>query len=257
MKSLFVTFSIVLALFSCDEKDKKNSSTDLLIAKTDTLKTNEAPSVPITKILVLGKFDYKTDSTFTKVSAQHSAKTLYLNKSVYTAFLDMYNAAKKDGVELHILSGTRNFNEQKAIWERKWNTYSNLEPLKRAQKILEYSSMPSSSRHHWGTDLDLNSLSNSYFSSGKGKTIYDWLNANANQFGFYQVYTTKDNGRTGYNLEKWHWSYLPLAHHYLKFYNSNITIEDISDFKGFDTAKELHIIEDYVNGISIKAKDYN
>ncbi|WP_179349376.1 M15 family metallopeptidase [Winogradskyella pacifica] len=257
MKSLIATFSIVLALFSCNEKNKKISSIELITTQTDTLRTIETPKIIITKALVLGQFDYKTDSTFSKVSAQHSAKTLYLNKTVYTAFLDMYEAAKKDGVVLHILSGTRNFYEQKAIWERKWNSYSNLEPLKRAQKILEYSSMPSSSRHHWGTDLDLNSLSNSYFSTGNGKAIYDWLNANANHFGFYQVYTTKDNSRTGYNLEKWHWSYLPLADPYLKFYNSNITIEDIANFKGSETAKELHIIEDYVNGISKRAKDYN
>ncbi|WP_458626129.1 M15 family metallopeptidase [Winogradskyella sp. PC D3.3] len=267
MKSLLTTFSIILVLLSCNANDKKISSTEIDTtkidttkidtAKIDTLKTIKAPFKDINKALVLGKFDYKTDTMFTKVNPEHSAKTIYLNKAVYKAFLDMNEAAKQNGITLQIVSGTRNFVEQKAIWERKWNAYSNLKPLQRAQKILEYSSMPSTSRHHWGTDLDLNSLSNSYFSTGKGKAIYDWLSANANDFGFYQVYTSKDNGRTGYNLEKWHWSYLPLANHYLNYYNSNITIADITDFKGFEIAKDLNVINDYVNGISQKAKNYN
>ncbi|WP_282032651.1 M15 family metallopeptidase [Winogradskyella eximia] len=256
MKSFFAAFSMVFIVLSCNMKEKKTSTAEVIRIKKDTTITIEKPKLHITKTLVLGKFDYKIDSTFIKVNAAHSTKTLYLNTEVYDAFLKMHEAAKIDGIDLIILSGTRNFNEQKAIWERKWSKYNSLNPLDRAYKILEYSSMPSTSRHHWGTDLDLNSLSNSYFSSGKGKAIYDWLNANANNFGFYQVYTNKDNGRTGYNLEKWHWSYLPLASPYLEFYNHNITDKDIDGFEGSNLAKDLDIIESYVNGISRKAKDY-
>ncbi|MBK8672515.1 MAG: D-alanyl-D-alanine carboxypeptidase family protein [Bacteroidetes bacterium] len=29
--------------------------------------------------------------------------------------------------------------------------------------------MPGSSRHHWGTEVDINALSNAYFSTGEGK----------------------------------------------------------------------------------------
>ena len=81
----------------------------------------------------------------------------------------MQRAALYDTIQLIIVSGTRNFKEQKAIWNRKWNRYNNLKSIDRIKKILEYSSMPSTSRHHWGTDLDLNNLNNSYFTSGKGK----------------------------------------------------------------------------------------
>ncbi|WP_400078483.1 M15 family metallopeptidase [Winogradskyella sp. R77965] len=255
MKSFLAVFSIILFVLSCNLKNKKINTSENNLIQIDTIKPEENLNKAITKVFVLGKFEYRVDTTFTKVNSEHSAKTLYLKKEVYSAFLDMLNAAKQDGIVLKILSGTRNYKEQKAIWERKWNMYNNLKPLERAQKILEYSSMPSSSRHHWGTDLDLNSLSNSYFSSGNGKTVYDWLNANANDFGFYQVYTQKDSGRTGYNLEKWHWSYLPLASKYLEFYNDNITYKDINGFIGSELAIDLNIIEDYVNGISNKAKE--
>jgi len=68
------------------------------------------------------------------------------------------------------------------------------------------------SRHHWGTDIDLNSFNNKYFESGKGKKIYDWLTSNASSFGFCQPYTPKGDHRPhGYNEEKWHWSYQPVS----------------------------------------------
>lgn len=256
MKLLLATFSIILLVFSCNFEAKKMNSAKVLKTQTDTIKTIKKPNISITKQIVLGKFDYKTNSTFIKVNSEYSAKTLYLNKEVYSAFLKMHKAAATDGIDLNILSGTRNFKEQKAIWERKWYTYSNLEPLERAKKILEFSSMPSTSRHHWGTDMDLNSLSNSYFSTGKGLKEYQWLTKNANDFGFYQVYTEKNSLRTGYNLEKWHWSYLPLASQYLEFYNNRIVNDDINNFMGQEEASKLRVINDYVNGISQKAKDY-
>ncbi|MFM9004881.1 MAG: D-alanyl-D-alanine carboxypeptidase family protein [Flavobacteriales bacterium] len=45
---------------------------------------------------------------------------------------------------------------------------------------MKFSSMPGTSRHHWGTDIDLNSVEPSYFLSGKGLLIYQWLSAHRN-----------------------------------------------------------------------------
>jgi len=257
MKQLVLLFFLGGLISGCKNKAKETIHSGTSDIKEDTIDVIDKDTLNISKHLVLGKFDYKTDSTFTKVNPEHSSKTIYLSNDAYNAFLKMHDAAKKDGISLTIISGTRNFYEQKAIWERKWIKYKSLNPKERALKILEYSSMPSSSRHHWGTDIDLNSLNNSYFNSGKGLKEYQWLATYANTFGFYQVYTDKSNGRTGYHLEKWHWSYLPLASKYLAFYNANISEKDISGFKGSEFALQLRIIEDYVNGISKKAINYN
>jgi LAS superfamily LD-carboxypeptidase LdcB len=256
MKSILATFSFITMLFSCNFSDKKISQIEIKKTSTDTILTIKEPLPKITKAFVLGKFNYKSDSTFIKLNPQHTTKDIYLNIEVADALLDMLEAAKADGIKFKILSGTRNFEEQKIIWERKWRTYNNLIPLDRAKKILTYSSMPSTSRHHWGTDIDLNSLNNSYFNSGEGKLEYNWLLNNAHTYGFYQVYTNKESGRTGYNLEKWHWSYMPLANQYLTYYNENITIQDLNGFKGSELAKELNIIDNYVNGISETIKTY-
>jgi len=209
---------------------------------------------PITKDFVLGKFNFKTDPCFVKVAPELSNKTIYLQAEVYDAYIKMNALAQQDGIAFKIISGTRNFTYQKSIWDRKWNNYADLAPIERAQKILRYSSMPSTSRHHWGTDVDLNQLTNSYFESGQGLKEYKWLVKNANAFGFYQVYTSKADGRTGYNEEKWHWSYIPLACQYLEFYNTTITEADISGFEGSEFASELNMITHFVNGISNDAK---
>lgn len=241
--------------FSCDKKSEKTTS-QVMIEVTDSTLTQKPPPQNISKDIVLGKFDYRKDSTFVLVDKKYTTKDIYLKRATYEAFLKMVEAAEKKGISFKIISGTRNYFEQKTIWERKWQKYTALEPLERAKKILEYSSMPSSSRHHWGTDIDLNSLNNSYFNNGKGLAEYNWLVANAHRFGFYQVYTDKSTGRTGYNLEKWHWSYLPIASQYLAYYNNTITNDDIKGFLGSELSEKLHIIEDYVNGISEQAKNY-
>lgn len=250
---IFAALSLCLCFWSCNKKPNLVTvASKVTVEKKDTTK----PKLTLTKKFILGKFDYKTDTTFVKVDAQYSSKTIYLKKEAYLAFLKMHSEALDNNIDLKIVSGTRNFDEQKRIWEQKWKKYNTLKPKARVLKILEYSSMPSTSRHHWGTDIDLISLSNSYFETGRGLKTYNWLVENANRFGFYQVYTNKSNGRTGYNLERWHWSYMPLAKSYLTFYNSSITLSDISGFLGSEYAKEAAVIKNYVNGISVKAKNY-
>lgn len=207
-------------------------------------------SKDISKSLLLGKLDYNENVDFVKVNDDHASKTTFLNKEVYDAFLKMYEKASSDGIELKIISGARNFEHQKAIWERKWQRLADIDPHSRTQQILEFSSMPSTSRHHWGTDIDLNNLENSYFESGQGKKEYDWLVKHAPEFGFYQVYTSKNSGRTGYSEEKWHWSYLPLANRYLQAYNSVVSYDDIEGFEGAFLAEEYKMISHYVNGVS-------
>lgn len=200
---------------------------------------------------LLGKFDYRKDSDFIAVESKYCSKPMYLQKEAFQKFKEMHDAAKKDGVTLIIISGTRNFIEQKGIWEGKWVKFiTSMDSLSAAKKILLYSSMPSTSRHHWGTDIDINSLNNNYFTSGKGLKEYEWLKKNASKFGFCQVYTDKTTSkRTGYEMEKWHWSYLPIAKTYLKKYNEIITYKDINGFTGSYLAPKLRAIEDYVNGI--------
>ncbi|MFT4778492.1 MAG: LAS superfamily LD-carboxypeptidase LdcB [Flavobacteriales bacterium] len=201
---------------------------------------------------LLGQFDQIKHPDFVLIENTHTSKDgIYLRKEAYSQFKLMADAAQKEGLNLQIISATRNFNYQKGIWERKWerSKYMGWDAFKKADDILNYSSMPGSSRHHWGTDIDLNSLNNDFFASGDGLKLYEWLSVNGPTFGFYQVYTSKEAGRTGYNEEKWHWSYLPLAKGYLIAFNELVHPENINGFKGSTLVDTLQIIPNYVNGI--------
>lgn len=211
---------------------------------------------------LLGHINPANDTSFSRVATPYADQDgLYLLDEVYDAFVEMHNAAKKDGIALVIISATRNFDSQKEIWERKWTGARLVEgqdlaktvpdPVERARVILRYSSMPGTSRHHWGTDIDINSVENGYFESGVGSKVFEWLTANADDFGFRQTYTPKGEARPyGYEEEPWHWSYCPIAGRYLRQYLEKVTYDDISGFDGSDTAAEIDVIAHYVLGIN-------
>jgi zinc D-Ala-D-Ala carboxypeptidase len=216
------------------------------------------------KDYLLGKFEPASHDSFVKLEKRWSAGSAvngYLRKEAYEAFVKMATAARLENVKLVIISATRNFDRQKTIWENKWNGKVTVggvnlttltDPSHRARQILLYSSMPGTSRHHWGTDIDLNALEESYFQSGEGKKVYQWLQKNAATYGFCQPYTSKNQGRTGYEEEKWHWSYLPLSVDLLKRYNAIIQSDDIQGFLGSETAAKVEVIKNYVNGVACK-----
>lgn len=227
----------------------------------------DAPKIPSLAYLT-GRFDPGNHPDFVKVAAKYTDGDPYvLHKETYASFEKMHAAATADGVKLVMVSATRNFARQKQIWEAKWNGQRLLEgkekadevypdPADRARAILRYSSMPGTSRHHWGTDIDLNDLVNSYFAEGEGKKVYDWLTANAAAYGFCQPYTPKGEARPdGYEEEKWHWSYLPVATQLTDYAIANLKDNDISGFAGAESAPQIGILENYVLGINLACKE--
>lgn len=245
-----------------DPKPVTVSVTDQTVAPEDSLPVYDLSNLFADKNYLTGRVSYVKFPDFVKIDAAHTTKTdEYIRKDVYESFKRMRAAALADGVTLTIVSGARNFERQKGIWEAKWNGERTVEgknlardvkdPQERARLILLYSSMPSTSRHHWGTDIDINSLEDGYFLSGKGKKEYEWLCAHAAEYGFCQVYSPKGANRPyGYEEEKWHWSYLPVARVLIENYNKSVTTADIKDFAGSNTAEGLKVIERYVNGIN-------
>jgi D-alanyl-D-alanine carboxypeptidase len=224
-----------------------------------------AESQSITKDYLLGRFNPEADNRFEKIPAEYSSGSAnggYLRKEVLQAFAKMRQAAKNEGVTLTIVSATRNFQRQKSIWESKWTGKTSVEgqdasqindSAARAKIILRFSAMPGTSRHHWGTDIDLNDLEDVYFQTPEGRKVYAWLIANAPKFGFCQPYTSKLNfNRTGYEEEKWHWSYLPLSSELLKQYVQSVDGNDLNGFKGSTTAEAIEVIKRYVAGVSCK-----
>lgn len=235
-------------------------ATDTVMAVQEEVKAEDTLSIPLDIQYIMGRFDPAKHPDFTVIDIAYADKNgMYLRKDTYKAFLSMYEHAKKDGIKLQIRSATRNFYAQKAIWEAKWSGTRAIEggenlaettpdPKERAMKILRYSSMPGSSRHHWGTDIDLNNFENSWFAEGEGLTMYNWLKAHAHEHGFCQVYSA---GRPyGYFEERWHWSYTPVSAKLTAFAKANLKNEMIDGFLGSETAPMIDIVKHYVLGIN-------
>ncbi|MCX7632559.1 MAG: M15 family metallopeptidase [Turneriella sp.] len=221
--------------------------------------------------ILRGKFNPEEEENFVPLPQKYSpGRRQYLQQKTLEALERLAAAAKQAGYQLRVISATRTYDEQKAIWEHKFlgwrlvggkNLAKTIQDEKaRALEILRYSSMPGTSRHHWGTDLDLHEarldgpvLSNKTFSEGRGAKFYDWLVQNAPRFGFCQPYrgTPKERNagkyQHGYEEERWHWSYQPLASEYLKTFESHAAALKPSGFAGADAAAEFYL--DYVQNI--------
>ena len=275
-KALVFAFVYLFALTACSSAEKQNASSpsdsiptqpvaqaeSARIAPLDSIPADTIPPDTFPVEMLIGKIQPGKDTSFAKIAQQYTTKSgIYMRKEAYAAFKKMHAAAKADGVNLKIVSATRPFWSQMGIWERKWTGATRVEGQnlatevpdvkERALKILRFSSMPGTSRHHWGTDIDLNNLNNSYFATGTGKKMYDWLVANASTYGFCQVYSPKDEKRPdGYQEEKWHWSYIPVSKKLTNLYKEKIKNGDIKGFEGAESAEMIDVVQKYVLGIN-------
>ncbi len=160
-----------------------------------------------------------------------------LQKEVYNAFMQMKAEALKSDIHIQIVSSYRSYNHQNRIWERKYNRNisKGLTPQESIKKIIEYSTIPGTSRHHWATDIDIidaNAVQPSsvlqpkhFEDKGCYRNLKLWMDKYASHFGFYLVYTNALN-RKGFKYEPWHYSYKPLSSMYLSQYKS-LNIKDI------------------------------
>ncbi|NUQ23625.1 MAG: M15 family metallopeptidase [Saprospiraceae bacterium] len=252
---------ILLVWTACSEpadNSGRPAGAPVSLAKTPA-EPSPKPSVAFDTDYLMGRFDPAKHPDFALVAASFASREgMYLRKDTYEAFQRMHEAAKHDGINLLIISATRNFDYQKGLWEAKWTGRKQVDgqdlsktipdPKKRALKILEYSAMPGASRHHWGTDIDLNSLEDEHFLTGEGKKVYGWLVANAPAFGFCQPYSA---GRTtGYHEEKWHWSYTPVAAQLTQLAAEKLQDRMITGFAGAEAAPAIRVVENYVLGIN-------
>lgn len=159
-----------------------------------------------------------------------------LRKDAYEAFQKMKAAAAEAGFKIKVVSGYRNFERQKNIFERKFQRFTSqgLDETQAIDKIIEYSTIPGTSRHHWGTDIDIIDDNAAYSGDvlvpekfhGEGPfcKFREWLEAHANTFGFYIVYTDEKD-RKGFKYEPWHYSYAPVSKPMLKEFQKKVNIK--------------------------------
>jgi LAS superfamily LD-carboxypeptidase LdcB len=149
------------------------------------------------------------------------------------SFLGMKAEAAREGMDIAITSGFRDFAAQQRIWDLKWSGQrplfdleghvrenTPLPPPELMKAILCWSALPGASRHHWGTELDVidraampegyrvQLLPEEVAPGGVFHDLHCWLDTNIVRFGFFRPYRTV---RGGVQPEAWHLSYAPIA----------------------------------------------
>lgn len=260
---ILIVFVVPLFTYSLLDRDKKSKDEKIYQENLQKDKIKKEARDAEEKKYLLGEFEPSERNDFSIIPKEYTTggNKMYLRNETLVAFYKMRESAIKNGIELKILSATRNFNYQKNLWNDKWSgativegqnlSKSITDGLERFKKILEYSAVPGMSRHHWGTDIDINEVNPSYFNGEKGRVEYDWLKQNAWVFGFCEPYNLKGGERpTGHNGEKWHWSYYPLANTFYKEYKDLIKEEDIKGFMGDQYVVGQNLIDEYVLSIN-------
>jgi LAS superfamily LD-carboxypeptidase LdcB len=163
----------------------------------------------------------------------HPAPRCSLHRLVMPHFLALRQAAAADGIDLQPLSSYRDFDRQLTIWNEKCRGQrpllgANSQPLdvreldeaQLVEAILVWSALPGTSRHHWGTDLDVvdaaampegyvpQLVPEEFGAGGVFHRLDQWLADHSGQYGFYRPYSVY---RGGVQPEPWHISYAPLA----------------------------------------------
>lgn len=123
-----------------------------------------------------------------------------LRKEAYDAYVKMYDAAKKDGIDFYVTSSYRSYDTQVAIY----NIYLKIDPQ---EKVDTYSARPGFSDHQSGYTVDI--LSKGYdFDTFHLTKACKWLKENAYKYGFILRYPYGLEKATGYMYESWHYRYV-------------------------------------------------
>jgi LAS superfamily LD-carboxypeptidase LdcB len=179
----------------------------------------------------------------------------------------MTRTARADGIELWARSGHRTLAQQRYLWNAKFRGQDSVRAAdggrgtleqglsveEKVRSILAYTAFPGTSRHHWGTEVDMaQSFSDrcaDYLLThdvdpqpAEGATdgaadlpadlpesclpAQRWLLVHAQEYGWCRVY---DQPRGGFRPEPWHWSYLPFAVPALARYMAEVGPELLRD----------------------------
>lgn len=177
----------------------------------------------------------------------------HLHAVVLEPFLQLSDRAQDAGFSLRVASSYRSFERQLHIWNSK---VCGLRPVLDNQgepldinclterelvfSILRWSALPGSSRHHWGTDMDVYDSSRipagyavqltleETLGTGPFAPFHRWLTIalEQSQSVFFRPYAVD---RGGVAPEPWHISYAPLAREFSLQFSEDILHRRIQD----------------------------
>lgn len=172
---------------------------------------------PNDTLVLVNKF-YKLPNNFEATDLElvdsKYGKNQVLKKITAKKVIEMIEAAKKDNINLTIVSSYRSESKQQNLFNTTKKKYGQT-------YALNYQAKPGHSEHQTGYAVDLNTT-NSNFSKTKE---YEWLKNNAHIYGFIERYPKGKTKITGYGYEPWHYRYVGIDVS-TKIHENNITLEE-------------------------------
>jgi len=136
------------------------------------------------------------------VSIQGYDRTELLRPGAAQAFLRMRSSARRDGINLHLVSGFRSIADQEAL-------YFGIKAsrMQSARERARVSAPPGYSEHHTGFALDIcdDEARGGLDESFAERKAFEWLRENARAFNFELSFPLHNSD--GVAFEPWHWRF--------------------------------------------------
>ena len=140
--------------------------------------------------------------------------TKQLRSEAYDAVIDMIEAAKRENINLLVISAYRTSERQNSLFNNSVNKNG-------MEHALLYSAKSGHSEHQLGLAVDLNSIDTNFENTEEFK----WLKNNSYKYGFILRYPKGKEFITGYGYEPWHYRYVGIDIA-TKIFKENITYEE-------------------------------
>ncbi|WP_346962499.1 M15 family metallopeptidase [Clostridium sp.] len=140
------------------------------------------------------------------------------------ALENLFQAAKDEGIDLLGVSGYRDYNYQKKL-------YDNAIMSSGKEYANKYTAKPGDSEHQTGLAMDILSEDYQVLDDGFNNTDASrWIEKNCSKYGFIIRYPKGKENITGYNYEPWHLRYVgkKAAEEIMK---NKITLEEYIEMK--------------------------
>ena len=132
----------------------------------------------------------------------------------YTPLVNMINDAKKNNINLKVISSYRTYDKQEFLFNNSVNKNG-------INHALLYSAKPGHSEHQLGLAVDLNTTDNNFENTKE----YEWLKNNSYKYGFILRYPKGKEYLTGFAFEPWHYRYVGIDIA-TKIFEEDITFEE-------------------------------
>lgn len=145
-----------------------------------------------------------------------------VDSRIYPELQEMFNAARAEGLGLHVAAGYRTQEKQQQLLDEKIESYEREGNSRQEAKELaeQWVAIPGTSEHQLGIAVDINADT-----SSSRNEIYNWLAENGYKYGFIKRYPSDKTDITGVINEPWHYRYVgkEVA---TKIYSQGICLEE-------------------------------